>query len=133
MKSISVEEVEEILSRYMEGISSGLDDLTNELYFHRYDLFAPILAAVYYTRQQTGCIPNRMSQGMVLFLGKDSNNGNVIENFRPSFLLNTALNILVRTLVKKLVLVAGSLVGDAQTCTIHSRATYDNLHPCNIS
>ena len=65
---------------------------------------------------------------MVVLLRKDPNKGDHIDNFRPVTLLNTDYKILAKVLAKRLALVVGRLVGDAQTCAIPNRSIHDNLH-----
>ena len=81
------------MSRCARGKSPGLDGLPYELYFNMSDVFAPVLAAVYCSWQQTGSIPGRVSRGVVTLLRKDPDKGDLIEHFRAITLLNTELKL----------------------------------------
>jgi hypothetical protein len=125
---ITAEEIRNAMTGCAREKSPGLDGLPYEFYYHLPDLFGGLLADVYCNWQQNGRIPSSVSRGVVVLLRKDPNKGDHIDNFRPVTLLNTDYKILAKVLSKRLALVVGGLVGDAQTCGIPNRSIHDNLH-----
>lgn len=63
----------------------------------------------------------------ILYIRGNSDNEDVIENFKPITLLKTGFNILANALVKSVALVVGSLMREGQRCAIQRRSAHNNL------
>lgn len=93
------------------------------------DLFGHLFACIYTNWQQNGETPKTFSRGVVTLPRKGPNKGDVIDNSRPTMLLNAELKILAKVLAKRLAQVVSKLVGEAQTCVVPDRSIHEFPFP----
>lgn len=91
-----------VLAYRPRGKSLGLDGLPYELYKTMLELFVGLLTKVYAVWPQDGKTPSSLSLGVVTLVRKDLSSRDRISNFRLVTLPNMELNILAKSVSKKI-------------------------------
>ena len=106
--------------------SPGADGLPKEFYVTFWEEIKGYLLEVFNESLRTGKLPASLREGTISLLFKKGDKKE-IKNWRPLTLLGVDRKILAKALFFRLQGVAGTVVGDEQTCVVPGRSMSDSL------